>query len=184
MSNNGQCGQHGTAERYLLGELDDTERQSFEAHYFECPSCGDEVKTAAAFLESAREALAGPRRDRAPPATRNRRWSGATAGLAAAATIALVLAGYQGLVQIPALRRDLAVRDRPTAIVATVLRPATRGTPPVVKAAADQPFIAVALEPPADGVPGFAVELLTETGAWSCRRGRWQRLARANPCNC
>jgi len=158
---NGQCGQRGTAERYLLGELSDTERQAFEAHYFECPWCGEDVKTTSAFLEGARQALGRPQRARAPrPA---RRWAGATVGLAAAAAIGLVAAGYQGLVAIPSLRQELSVRDRPRAIVATVVRDQSRGAATVVTAAPDQPFIVLALETP--GQPPLSAELRREEGA-------------------
>src|SRR5215472_10506634 len=46
-------------ERYVLGELNDVERDAFEAHYFDCASCFDEIKTGAQFLNHAREVL-GP----------------------------------------------------------------------------------------------------------------------------
>src|SRR5215831_13264280 len=46
-------------ERYVLGELTVDERDAFEAHYFDCSSCFDEIKTGAQFLTHAREVL-GP----------------------------------------------------------------------------------------------------------------------------
>ena len=36
------------SERYLLGEMSELERFAFEAHYFDCPSCADDVRTGAA----------------------------------------------------------------------------------------------------------------------------------------
>ena len=36
------------SERYLLGEMSEPERFDFEAHYFDCPECADDVRTAAA----------------------------------------------------------------------------------------------------------------------------------------
>ncbi len=33
------------SERYLLGEMSELERFAFEAHYFDCPSCADDVRT-------------------------------------------------------------------------------------------------------------------------------------------
>jgi hypothetical protein len=166
MSNNGRCSERGTAERYLLGELGDAERQAFEAHYFECFSCGEEVKTTADFLEAARVVL-GQQRGRAPPVAptrpRPRRRLGPAVGLAAAAALAVVV-GYQALVEIPGLRREVALRDRPRAIVATVLRPASRGLAPVVRAAPDQPYIIVALEAPEGASGGFTAELDGEAG--------------------
>ena len=37
---------HAT-ERYLLNELGDTERDAFEAHYFACAICAEDVRTGA-----------------------------------------------------------------------------------------------------------------------------------------
>ncbi len=46
------------AERYLLGQLDDADRDAFEAHYFECARCYSEVEA----LRAVRAALARPAR--------------------------------------------------------------------------------------------------------------------------
>ena len=32
------------AERYLLGELTDAERDQFEEHFFDCSACADDVR--------------------------------------------------------------------------------------------------------------------------------------------
>lgn len=42
------------AERYLLGELDDAQREAFEEHFFDCPVCAMEVRDTAAFVDSAK----------------------------------------------------------------------------------------------------------------------------------
>ena len=44
-------------ERYLLGELDPTERDAFEGHYFDCTACFDQVKKGSQFLSYAGEVL-------------------------------------------------------------------------------------------------------------------------------
>ena len=36
------------SERYLLGEMNEPERFDFEAHYFDCPACAEEVRTGVA----------------------------------------------------------------------------------------------------------------------------------------
>ena len=36
------------SERYLLGEMSEPERFEFEAHYFDCAVCADDVRTGAA----------------------------------------------------------------------------------------------------------------------------------------
>src|SRR5215469_13152142 len=45
------------AERYLLHELDDEQRDAYEEHFFSCSACAEEVKTASEFLESARHVV-------------------------------------------------------------------------------------------------------------------------------
>jgi anti-sigma factor RsiW len=45
------------AERYLLGELTQEDRQAFEGHYFDCSACFEQVKVGAQFMRHAREVL-------------------------------------------------------------------------------------------------------------------------------
>jgi len=52
------CACKGTAERYVLGEMADVERDEYEAHFFSCEACADDVRAAAAFLANARSQLA------------------------------------------------------------------------------------------------------------------------------
>jgi len=44
-----------TAERYLLGELTEAEREAYEEHYFGCAECADEVLCGSEFMQIARE---------------------------------------------------------------------------------------------------------------------------------
>jgi hypothetical protein len=46
-----------TAERYVLGELNEAERDAYEEHYFSCPVCADEIKSATEFIETARHVV-------------------------------------------------------------------------------------------------------------------------------
>ncbi len=43
------------AERYLLGELNQGEREAFEEHFFGCSECFDQVKAGTEFISSLRE---------------------------------------------------------------------------------------------------------------------------------
>lgn len=142
-------------ERYLLGELTDADRDRFEAHFFSCARCADDVRalqtmaanTHAAF---AAEALA-PQGSRARvaefrprPSDRLRSWLLPSMSLwapAVAAVLLLGVAGYQSLVALPALRDQLAVASAPRAIPAAVLRPATRGDDTIVRVSAGEPFV-------------------------------------------
>lgn len=51
----GEAMQSAAAERYILGELNAAEADSFEEHFFDCRECADEVRTGAAFLEGGRK---------------------------------------------------------------------------------------------------------------------------------
>jgi hypothetical protein len=46
-----------TAERYLLQELNEEERDAYEEHFFSCSVCAEEVKTASEFLETAKHVV-------------------------------------------------------------------------------------------------------------------------------
>src|SRR4030095_16187946 len=43
------------AERYLLGEMSDADRERYEEHFFSCAECAEDVRTTAAFLDDARK---------------------------------------------------------------------------------------------------------------------------------
>src|SRR5215471_316789 len=46
-----------TAERYLLHELTEQERDAYEAHFFSCSACAEEIKAASEFMENARQVV-------------------------------------------------------------------------------------------------------------------------------
>ena len=46
-------------ERYLLDEMSDENRQTFEEHYFECETCADDLRVATAMLQGAKAGFAG-----------------------------------------------------------------------------------------------------------------------------
>lgn len=97
------------AERYLTGELTEAEQVAYEAHYFGCPRCLDELRT----LEAAREALVSapvsPEIETRPTVTSWRPWLALAAGLVVAVSASLWLIrpvpeatlGNQGVVKAP-----------------------------------------------------------------------------------
>lgn len=123
------------AERYLLDEMSDVERHEFEAHFFDCETCAAEVRAGARLSAAAAEAEAPPVPAPVVP-FRRRSWPTVVAPWAAAAALAVV-AGYQALITIPALRGRLA----PHAVTPLILRPATRGEAPVVSLAGPSPLV-------------------------------------------
>ncbi len=46
-----------TAERYLMGELNEAERDAYEEHFFSCAACANEIKSASEFMEGARQVV-------------------------------------------------------------------------------------------------------------------------------
>ena len=118
------------AERYLLGEMSEPERFDFEAHYFDCPACADDVRTGAALARGvkavcAEDAALRPHTTVVREVPR-RGWSSwrFPAMLPSTAAIALgCLAAWQAFVVIPPLRWAGA----PQALSPVVLRAAARG---------------------------------------------------------
>lgn len=55
--NHQKVAQTKMVERYLLGELADSERNEFEEHYFSCAKCAEEVVMAVKFVDNARRPL-------------------------------------------------------------------------------------------------------------------------------
>jgi hypothetical protein len=115
------------AEGYLLGQLPAAAREEFERHYFECPTCAEDVRLGyrlsqdlkMVFHEQPRGADFRQRRNgRASWLT----WAPVAAGLAIAS-----VSGYQNAVQIPALR---ARTEAAHVFSPVVLAPASRAKAP------------------------------------------------------
>ena len=130
------------AERYLLDEMSETERDSFEEHFFACEECGESMRLGSRLRTDAAaifKPASGTARVLPGPAERNRRsrWRPTPAVMipwAAAAVLALTVA-YQARVAVPG--------DGAYSPVA--LRPASRGAvQPVTLPAAGH--LALALE--------------------------------------
>ena len=124
-------------ERYLLEEMTDEERESFEAHYFSCAECAEDARAAALMRDGAAGGLARvhanptPIGDRARvsrvrPASASWRWSIALPW--AAAAVLAVGVGYQ-IVDGPVLSRRGADA---VPLLPSTLRPASRGPEPAV----------------------------------------------------
>jgi anti-sigma factor RsiW len=113
------------SERYLLGEMTELEQHAFEDHYFDCPECAEGVRLGGLMSDAVRSGLLdAPRVSTLQPRRPALQvWHRSVAlPWATAATLALV-AGYQSLAVVPALRRQTA----PQALSPITLRPASRG---------------------------------------------------------
>lgn len=121
-------------ERYVLGELSEDERDSFEEHYFECVDCGEEVRSASAFLANLRAVMKEREADEPAPAEMPARplfyWLRPAWGLALSAVL-LVFSGYQAVV----IRSLSELRQ----VTPFVLLPETRGDARVLEFSPGQP---------------------------------------------
>jgi hypothetical protein len=100
-----------TAERYVLGELSAEDCARFEAHYFDCPECAEDVRALVGFVDGARSAIAVPARESlASLGSRAvERWArpALLLPMAASLVVALGVAVYQSAVTVPRLRGEL-----------------------------------------------------------------------------
>jgi len=144
-------------ERYLLNELSDKDREDFEEHYFTCHVCAEDVRLGAAFVANARAVLREEpevlSRPTAAGLVRNwlrRLWNPLPA---------YALAGALAVTAI-VQRSTLSPSLEPQFVAATELRPATRGTPQVLRTGPDQTTIQLLA-----GVPAGASYACTITNS-------------------
>ena len=126
------------ASRYLLGEMSGDDRERFEAHYFECPVCAEEVRAGAIFAENVKSVVAGeslrslPNRVRpgVSEEPRTARWKGWLPGLRLPMLVPYAACLVVGLFAFDQ-HRELALLRQPQAVSAHELRLA-RGTDTIV----------------------------------------------------
>jgi hypothetical protein len=153
------------SERYLLDEMSEMERYEFEAHYFDCPECADEVRLGESIREESRRlgpaTVVGSQSPSGAKVLTHARWRRPMRAVPWAAAAALAaLASYQSLVTVPTLKHAVA----PEAISPVTLRGATRGASTVVKISPSQRFVALATDVMAEaGVRSLTYELLDST---------------------
>jgi hypothetical protein len=155
------------SERYLLGEMNEPERFDFEAHYFDCPVCADDVRTGAALARGLKAVCAEDAALRPHTAVvreEARRgwfsWLAPPALVPATAALALgCVAAWQAFVLIPS-------SHSPQALSAIVLRAEARGEEQALLIRRDQPLSLLSLDVnSADpGVP-LTFELIAPGGA-------------------
>jgi len=152
------------SEKYLLNELSVEERDSFEDHYFSCVECAEEVRAGAIFVANARELVRSSlQTTTVPRASRVERWNWFNwfqpAWAAAAIVLFVGLIGFQNLVTIPRLHREIA-SNAPQALPAVFLL-AARGTPESAITVAPNAAFGLNLDiPPAPGFASFECEVV------------------------
>lgn len=99
------------AERYLLDEMPEPERDAFEGHYFDCMVCANDVRSAYALRDSVRAVARCENEVAAHRAARG--WRRFTAPLAAAASVAVALMGWTQFVLRPSYVAQIAEARKP-----------------------------------------------------------------------
>jgi len=166
-------------ERYLLGELDPQACQEFEEHFFDCPECALDVRTAALFIEHSKSSLAkesepvavlSPAARPVPPkpVLSEPGWLAWLRPAFAAPVMVLLLAviGYQNLVIYPRQQQALA---RPQVLPSAFLNIGAMGTgEQPISIAPEQSFLLLVRIPP-DSCPRHTAELYNPAGKleWS-----------------
>lgn len=160
------------AERYVLGELGGELREQYEAHYFTCPECAKELRSAAAFATVARDVfsaettavrVASPREPRAGFLVFFPRPAMA---MAAIVLLALVV-GYQNFLVIPRLRTAVSQSGAPVALTSfSLIGVNSRGSAPVaISLTPGRPFSLFLDIPPQSQFPIYTCELEDAAGA-------------------
>jgi Putative zinc-finger len=151
------------SERYLLGTLDEAEREAFEEHYFDCVECAEDVRTGAAVMAAAGTLPAEPAQVREPARQVGEKRAGAAARHAARArargrvrhgrTYAAALGGlaaglcivaYQGFVVIPRLESRAESAESIQSVPSAFLT-LSRSEAPVIAVAAQDRHLALTL---------------------------------------
>ena len=138
------------SERYLLGEMSEPERFDFEAHYFDCPACADEVRAGAALARGIHAVCAEDAKLRPHtavvgeiPRRRWLSWLSPASWVPSSAALAMgALAAWQGRVVIPSLRWA----GSPQALAPVALRAAARGEEQALDIRRGQPVSALSLD--------------------------------------
>lgn len=160
-------------ERYLLGEMSETELEDFEEHIFSCQRCAEDVKSGAAFFDNTRavfkdEPLESRGQVRAATVRVRRRWwdrfTLPVLAPAFASLLLLCVAGYQRLVVIPGLQNQLAQANAPQAIPVFAIPGVSRGTEPTIMAPARGRF-GVYFDVATRSGSGYSCEFRDDSGA-------------------
>lgn len=162
------------AERYLLGEMLAQAREEYEDHFFGCVECAQEVRAAAMFIDSAKEALAARGVPEISPKLRPSSgawWTWFARPAFAVPAMALVvllvaIVTYQAAYEVPHLRSALSQAAVPQTLPSLSLISAnSRGSEaPELSISANKPFSLAIDIPPGREFSRYACEVQAESG--------------------
>ncbi len=148
------------AERYVLDEFPPEEREAFEEHFFECPECADEVRSASLFAANATQALKEERAkelERSVGRPSRRFWW----TLATSTALNLALIAGIGVERLQTSSGPSAAGIQPQFYPAVVVAPASRGSQAAIALPVGAKFLGVRFDVlPGQTFDGFEYQIL------------------------
>jgi hypothetical protein len=169
----------GAVELYLLGKLSQRDSGAFEAHFFECPACAQELRAGALLVENAKavfkedltmSAQVGGRHEK-QESVEVRFWSLLwqrpwSVGFALPALALLGFSVYQIFVVVPGLRKELAAALAPQPMASFVLPSVSRGDERGLDLPKEDRFFAIYMDPTWPGsFPEYICSVQNESGS-------------------
>ena len=158
-------------ERYLLSELNPEQLDQFEEHIFDCQDCAVDLRTAAMFLEQAKNVLSEqevPVAVKSAPPVRQPRFAWLKPAFAVPLMAGLLaVIGYQNLVVYPGIKQATST---PYLFPAASINVATRSaTSPVVHSKPNEPFLLLVNLPAENRFSSYIADLYDPAGhiEWS-----------------
>ena len=173
--------QNHTAERYLLEELPQDEREAYEEHFFSCRLCAEEVQAASEFIDGARELIQNQVKEELYGHAKQHsiwgswlNWRSIMQPLPAMACLLLVFvsgfSAYQNRVTIPQLRASVGAAPAQGTLMAQVIPPkaivlseARGANGPVITTSKDKAFT-VQFDVTLTGFDSFEAFITTPSG--------------------
>jgi hypothetical protein len=144
------------AERYVLAQLSQEEREAFEGHYFDCPACFEQIKLGAEFLRHTRDVL-DPEPEKGWLArTLGDLWRPAPAFVSAMMLLAVGGGVYQGA--------QLAQERKPHVVVGSFLPGAVKGLEKSVAVSRTSPLSLEVSVKPGDSFTAYQGRIVSELG--------------------
>jgi len=153
------------AERYVLEEFPPEERTAFEEHFFECPECAEEVRSASIFAANATQALTEERAkelERSVGRPSRRFWW--TLATSAALNLALIVG--IGVERLPTRSAPAASEIQPQFYPTVAVAAASRGGQAVIAVPEGAQFLGVRFDVlPGQKFEGFEYQILDAKSA-------------------
>ena len=155
-----QALEQNLAEKYLLFELNEQEREAFEMHFFACQECAVALRDGAVFMDTARDLVPAAVVPDAKPSLWERWFPQSARPAFAMMAAALMLVCGGSLFQIRELQQRLARFDAPRQIPAFTLLASRRGPVQSISIPRGAHEIQISVDVTADDVfPAYLIQI-------------------------